>query len=69
MFHKQDQNWNDVVVFVKKQLWLSRLTQELKDSKKKKSLDLGFKNFTKFFVPWKIANSNNWLKLMLAKKV
>ena len=46
-----------------------KAAQELKDSKKKKSLDLGFKNFTKLFVPWTIANPSNRSNLMLAKKV
>ena len=35
----------------------------------RKSLDLGFKNFTKLFVPRATANPSNRWNLMLAKKV
>ena len=69
MFHKQDRNSNNALVFVKKQLWLSRLPQKLTNSKKKKSFDLGFRKFTKLFVPCPFANGSNRSNLMLAKKV
>ena len=36
---------------------------------KEKSLDLGFKNFTKFFVPYTIVNPSNLSNFMLVKKV
>ena len=36
MFHKQGRNSNGGFTFVKKQLWLSRLRQELKDCKREK---------------------------------